>query len=210
MEVKGEMKVKTAILCLAVVTAFAALLNIILFMMAGDTAGKVTVMEAPAQSEMFTHDAFVIEEYESVIPDGTNIATEAKAFANGQTDVYGANKAVDGKTSGTSYWEGETDAYPNILTLAFKESHKIHAAKLLLNPLAVWSARNQTFSVEVSSDGESFTELLPSAIYEFTPKRNNEVVLEFPETEVVAVRFIFTENTGAGGAQVAEAEIYEK
>ena len=68
----------------------------------------------------------------------------------------------------------------------------------------------QTFCVQISEDGENFTELIPANDYEFNPDTANEVVIDFDEVGCKAVQLVFTGNTGAGGAQVAEFEIYSK
>lgn len=172
------------------------------------TYGQVTVVETPDRTESTEHPLFIKEVYEPVVIDGTNIAGLAKIEANGYNDVYTPRKVKDGKTAGVSYWEGESDAYPNILTATFPEEHHLHAIKVCLCPQSVWGARTQTFSVETSSDGENFEEFIASGDYEFNPDTANEVVLEFDETSCRAVRLVFTANTGASGAQVAELELY--
>lgn len=172
--------------------------------------GEVIIVETPERTESVEHPLFVKEVYEPVIPEGSNIAESAKIEANGFSDVYTPRKVKDGNPNAQSYWEGESDAYPNILTASYDEIQTIHALKLLLCPLSIWSTRTQTFSVEISSDGENYTELFATADYIFDPDKGNEVVLEFDDIEVMAVRFVFTANTGAGGAQVAELEIYSR
>ncbi|MBR1929948.1 MAG: discoidin domain-containing protein [Lachnospiraceae bacterium] len=170
--------------------------------------GEVTIVETPEQTESITPAAFVKEEFVPVIPKGTNIAQEARFDANGFNDVYPPGNAKDGETQGASYWEGVANEYPNIFTAVFEEPRQIHALKLLLCPKTIWGPRVQTFSVEVSQDGETFTELLASTDYRFDPATGNELVLEFDEVEVEAVQLTFTGNTGATGAQIAELEIY--
>jgi len=170
--------------------------------------GEVSVVETPDQTESITPAAFVKEEFSPVIPDGINLAENARFDANGFNDVYPPGNAKDGDTDGASYWEGMANEYPNIFTATFEEVHSIHALKLLLCPKSIWGPRVQTFSVEISQDGENFVELLPSADYSFDPATGNELVLEFDETDVLALRLNFTGNTGATGAQMAELEIY--
>lgn len=172
--------------------------------------GEITKIEAPEQTESMLHPLFVKEEYVPVIPEGTNIAGDAKIEANAYNDVYFANKVKDGNPNAQSYWEGAGGDYPNILTATFKEAQSIHAVRLLLCPLSVWSTRTQTFSVEISEDGETFTEFLASEDYVFDPDKGNEVVVEFDDITVKAIRFVFTANTGASGAQVAELELYSR
>ncbi len=170
----------------------------------------VTVVKAPEQTEAMEHEYFKVEEYISVLPEGENIIRQGKIDASSFTDVYTPRKTTDGNAKGVSYWEGEKDTYPNILSVQFDEPQTIHASRICLCPLPVWGKRTQTFSVEISADGESYEEIIPLKDYEFNPNKNNEVILEFDEVEVMGVRLCFTANTGAGGAQVAEWEIYQK
>lgn len=202
---------KSLIALLAVIAAILWCAVLTLFI-AGRNAsyGQVSVVAAPDRTESTENPLFVKEVYEPVIPEGTNIAEDAKMTANGFNDVYTPIKVNDGRTEGQSYWEGENGAYPNILTATFKEAHKIHAIKICLCPQSVWSMRMQTFCVQISEDGEKFTELIPTNDYEFNPDTANEVVMDFDAVECKAVQLVFTGNTGADGAQVAEFEIYSK
>lgn len=172
------------------------------------TRGEITVVETPEQTESVPHPDFIKEVYEPVIPSGVNVAPNAKMQENGHNDVYLVNKVNDGDKLGASYWEGAVGAYPNIITANFEEAVSIHAIKICLCPQSIWGARIQTFSVEVSSDGENFTELIGEKEYQFDPDTANEVVLEFDDVSVMSVRLVFTANTGAEAAQVAEFEIY--
>ena len=202
---------KTLIVLLAVVAAILWCVILILFVGGRKISyGQTSVVETPDRTESSENPLFVKEIYEPVIPEGANIAADAKMTANGFNDVYTPIKVNDGKTEGQSYWEGENGAYPNILTATFKETHKIHAIKVCLCPQSVWSMRMQTFCVQISEDGENFTELIPANDYEFNPGTANEVVIDFDEVGCKAVQLVFTGNTGAGGAQVAEFEIYSK
>lgn len=202
---------KRLLIFLAVLTA--GLWCAVLVLMIGNSKqsyGKITKVDAPEQTESEQHPLFIKEEYVPVIPEGINIAESAKVEANDYNDVYFANKVKDGNPNAQSYWEGASDAYPNILTASFKEEQSIHAVKMLLCPLSVWSTRTQTFSVEISEDGENFTEFLAEADYVFNPDKGNEVVIEFDDITIKAIRFVFTANTGASGAQVAELELYSR
>lgn len=170
---------------------------------------NLTVVAAPEQTKSMEHEAFAKEEYVSVLPTGTNIAPEGKIKSNGFEGTFTERKAIDGKTDGSSYWEGSADSYPNELTVSFEETHTIHAIRVALNPDSIWGKRTQTFSVLYDNgDGENQT-LIPETDYEFSPDRGNEVILEFEELPVNSVTLQFTANTGASGGQVAEFEIYE-
>lgn len=172
------------------------------------TYGQVTVVQTADRTESIVPPALVKEEYKPVIPDGVNIAGEARIDASGFNSSYAPGKVKDGKTAGNSYWEGAPNEFPNIISATFDRSFNVHAIKVMLCPQSVWGPRKQTFSVEISTDGETFTEFIPSAEYQFDPDTGNELVLEFDSTEVKAVQLTFTANTGAVGAQVAELEIY--
>jgi len=174
-----------------------------------DTA-NLTVVAAPDQTAAMEHPDFIKEEYVPVIPEGKNIAPDGIATASSFADVYPASKAIDGNVNGPSYWEAKADSYPNILTVKLKEATNIHAVRLRLNPAAIWGKRTQTFSVSAGSDGEKYTELVPSTQYTFDPDRGNEVVIEFGDVNAQYVQLEFTENSGASGAQAAELEIYGK
>lgn len=170
--------------------------------------GEVTVVPTADRTESIVPPALVKEEYKPVIPDGVNIAGEARIDANNYNSSFLPGKVKDGNTAGSSYWEGAPNEFPNIISANFEEAYNIHAIKLCLCPQSVWGPRVQTFSVEISTDGENFTEFIPSAEYQFDPDTGNELVLEFDKTSVKAVRLTFTGNTGAVGAQIAELEIY--
>lgn len=172
--------------------------------------GVIVKIENSDSTTVMDHPQFVKEPYEPIVLDGTNIAPDAKADASSFQETYVPRKVIDGKTKGDSYWEGAADTYPNKLILTWKEMHQCHAIKVCLCPNTAWSERIQSFSVEISRDGESFEELLPEKDYIFTPDTGNEVVLECPEEQIMGIQLVFTENTGASGAQVAEFEVYEK
>lgn len=170
-------------------------------------ASNVTIVKAIEQTQAQEHPEFIKEDYVLVLPKGQNIALDKKIEASSYTQVYNAPKAVDGKTDGASYWEGKSE-YPNWLTVDLEQSAKIHAIRLALNPLAIWGKRTQTIAVNISNDGTNFRELVKSTQYIFDPDIGNEVQITFEETEARYVQLVITENTGAGGGQIAEFEVY--
>jgi hypothetical protein len=171
-------------------------------------AANVTLVEAPEQQEAIEHPDFVKEEYSLVLPEGVNIALDKKVKASSFNDVYTARKVVDGVATGVSYWEGKND-YPNFLTVDLDQSEKIHAIRVTLSPMSIWGKRTQTFSVNISNDGENFEPFIDAKQYTFDPDTGNEVQLLFDEMETRFVQLVFTENSGAVGGQVAEFEIYQ-
>lgn len=173
------------------------------------SADNVTVVKAPDQTEAIIHPDFIKKEFVLVLPEGENIAVKKTIKANAFNDVYAEGRAVDGSTDGASYWEG-TMAYPNTLTVDLEAPTSIHAIRLALNPLAIWSKRTQTIAVNVSSDGEVFKELVSTKQYTFDPDEGNQIQITFDETTTRFVQLVITENSGAGGGQIAEFEIYSK
>lgn len=171
-------------------------------------AANVTLIESPQQEAAQEHPDFVKEEYTLVLPEGQNIALDKKVKASSFNDVYTARKVVDGVATGVSYWEGKND-YPNYLTVDLEKPEKIHAIRIALSPMAIWGKRTQTFSVNISNDGENFKTFIDTKQYTFDPDTGNEVQLLFDEIETRYVQLVFTENSGAVGGQVAEFEIYQ-
>lgn len=171
------------------------------------SADNVTIIKAPDQKEAETPPEFVPKEFVLVLPEGTNLALKKTVTANAFNDVYVAARAVDGNAKAASYWEG-TSAYPDTLTVDLGAPAKIHTVRLVLNPLMVWSTRTQTIAVNISSDGENFTELVPAKQYTFDPNEGNQVQIPFDEVEARYVQLVITQNSGAGGGQIAEFEVY--
>ncbi|TCL56882.1 F5/8 type C domain-containing protein [Kineothrix alysoides] len=169
---------------------------------------NVTIVEAPEQSAPMEHEAFLKEEYISQVPEGDNLALEGKIEASGFADVYVPKKAIDGKTAGPSYWEGDGNSYPDILTLELAQTAGIHAVRVSLCPQKIWGKRTQEFAVRISEDGINYEELIPLQAYDFDPDRGNEAILNFEETDAKYIELEFTSNTGGAGAQVAEFEVY--
>lgn len=168
---------------------------------------NVTIHKNIEQAGAMEHPDFIKEEYVLTLPEGENIALGKKVKASSFNDVYTARKAVDGVAAGVSYWEGKSD-YPNTLMIDLEEPAPIHAVRVCLSPMSIWGKRTQTFGVYISDDGENFTELYPVEDHEFNPDTGNEIQFNFDEITTRYVQLEFTGNTGAGGGQVAELEIY--
>lgn len=173
--------------------------------------GNVNRVTAPAQDEDLTLEAETLkEEFVPVTPEGVNVALKGKTNSGGNQDVYLPNKAVDGDTTGPSYWEGSSGQWPNWISVDFGDVYPVYCAKICLCPAAVWSKRTQEFSVSVSTDGENYTEVAANAVYQFDPLYGNYVIVEFDETEARSIKLEFKANSGATGPQVAEIEVYSK
>lgn len=172
---------------------------------------NVNRVTAPAQEEDLTLEAETVpDDFEPITPEGVNVALKGTMSSGGNQDVYLPNKAVDGDTSGPSYWEGKAGQWPNWLSVDFGDVYPVYCAKISLCPAAVWSKRTQEFSVSVSTDGENYTEVAANAVHEFDPLYGNYVIVEFDETEAQYIKLEFQSNSGATGPQVAELEVFSK
>ena len=196
------------ILCLCLVIAATAALTVYA-MRDADTDmpnPNVTLVTAPEQKDFEVHPEWTIPETEP-IDYGENIALGKKVRQSGQTDIYNGKNVVDGDRY--TYWEGESDDYPNDVTIDMEQTVEMSGARILLNPRQIWSARTQDVEVQVSDDGENFVTVFPKTTLSFDPSKDNSVYLEFSETaQGQYIRFVFYANTGAKGGQAAEIEVY--
>lgn len=167
---------------------------------------NVTLVTAPEQTGFEEHPEWTVPVTEPV-DYGENLALGKEARQSGQTDIYNCRNVNDGDRF--TYWEGESDDYPNDVTIDLEEVAQIGSARVLLNPSRIWGARTQEIEVLVSEDGENFVTAYPRTTLSFDPGMDNSVYLEF-ESPVRGqyVRFQFYANTGAKGGQAAEVEVY--
>ena len=167
---------------------------------------NLTVVTAPDQKEAMENDAFKEEEYVAPEIDGTNVALDGRADANGFNDVYRAPNIIDG--SRLTYWEGSQNEESQIISVDLKNSYTIHTVVVGLNPAQIWGKRTQTFKIEASDDGQNYTEVIPSKDYDFDPKTGNQVIIDIDNVKMQYIRLTFTKNTGAVAGQIAELEVY--
>lgn len=171
---------------------------------------QVMTVAAAEQTEVVAPPALAKEEYVSEIPEGVNFALDKKVTASSFVQTYNGKRVNDGDAEKNSYWEGAPDDYPCSVTVDLGEMTVIHAFRLRLNPLALWSKRVQNIAVFISDDGETFQEFMSATDYTFDPDRGNEVILTFDEIKTQHVKLEFYSNTGANSGQLAEIEIYGK
>ena len=138
----------------------------------------------------------------------TNIATSATFTASSSASSYPATNADDGNTS--TYWESlDGAAYPQTLTAKFNQSYPLGSVTLTLPPATAWSTRTETLSVLGSTNGSTWTTLVPSAPYTFNPASGNTVSFGLPaNSNYQYLQLSFTANTGWTAAQLSEFEVY--
>jgi hypothetical protein len=137
----------------------------------------------------------------------TNLAFNAPVSASGNTQSYGPANAVDGNTS--TYWEATNGAWPSTITVNLGSVHTLGSITIDLPPSTAWSTRTQTLSVLGSANGSSFTTLVGSATYAWSPSTGNTVTIQLPSgTSDQYVELSLTANSVQNGAQASEILVY--
>jgi hypothetical protein len=136
----------------------------------------------------------------------TNLALGATMTASGSTADYPPSNANDGNTS--TYWESTDSAFPQWLEANLGSAQTVGSITLDLPPSTAWATRTQTLSVLGSTNGSTWTTLVPSANYTFNPATGNTVTINVPSTSVQYLQLNFTANTGWPAGQVSEFEIF--
>ena len=141
-------------------------------------------------------------------PDpGRNLAKGRAATATGSQDVYTPGKAVDGDAN--SYWESANNAFPQSWTVDLGSTEALRRLVLKLPPLSLWQARTQMLSVQGSTDGSTYSTVVPARDYRFDPATGNTVTVALPSgTSLRHLRLHVTGNTGWPAAQFSEVEAY--
>jgi hypothetical protein len=135
---------------------------------------------------------------------GNNLAVGKPITASSTVGNFAAAKANDDDP--TTYWEASPDSYPNTLTVALGANADITSVAFKLNP--EWGARDQTVEVLGREQSAStFTTLSSATLYTLDPATQNTVTI--PVTAKVAdVQLKITANTGSGGGQIAEFQVF--
>jgi hypothetical protein len=136
----------------------------------------------------------------------TNLALNRPVTASSSTQTYVPANAVDGDTS--SYWESNNNAFPQSLQVDLGSSVSIGRIVMNLPPSSSWGARTQTITIQGSTDGTTYTTLVPSQGYTFDPATGNTAGITFTATSVRYVKLTFTANTGWPAAQLSELQVY--
>jgi hypothetical protein len=144
----------------------------------------------------------------SGISSTTNIALNQPITASSNASGYPATNANDGNSS--TYWESlDGAAYPQTLSVNLGSSYSLGSITLDLPPSTAWSTRTETLSVLGSTNGSTYSTIVPSAGYTFNPSTGNTVTINLPSgTNAQYVELSFTANTGWSAAQVSEFEVF--
>jgi parallel beta-helix repeat protein len=144
----------------------------------------------------------------SGISSTTNLALNQPITASSNASGYPATNANDGNTS--TYWESlDGAAYPQTLAVNLGASYSLGSITLDLPPATDWTTRTETLSVLGSTNGTTYSTIVPSAGYTFNPSTGNTVTIPLPSgTSDQYVELSFTANTGWSAAQVSEFEVF--
>ncbi|MDT7785396.1 MAG: hypothetical protein QOF58_3815, partial [Pseudonocardiales bacterium] len=129
---------------------------------------------------------------------------QASYTASSTNQSYGPGNAGDGNQS--TYWESANNAFPQWIQADLGAAVKADRVVLKL-PAANWGTRTQTLSVQGSTDGSNFTDLVTSRGYEFNPNAANTVTIDFTAATTRYVRVRITANTGWPAGQISEFEV---
>ncbi|WP_394359487.1 discoidin domain-containing protein [Amycolatopsis sp. SB7-3] len=130
-------------------------------------------------------------------------AADATYTASSQLPGYAVSNVGDGNQA--TYWESTNNQFPQWIQADLGAATNI--ARLVLKLPSGWEARTQTFSVQGSGNGASFSDLVPSAGHRFDPATGNTVTLDITGNTRF-VRLNITANTGWPAAQLSEFEVH--
>jgi hypothetical protein len=140
------------------------------------------------------------------IDSSTDIAAGKTASASSSNGTYTAANLTDPDAS--TYWES-TGSFPQWAQVDLGQSYSIGKVVLKLPPATAWATRQETLSLQGSTDGSSFSTLAGSAAYTFDPNANaNTVTITFNAASARYVRVNVTANTGWSAAQLSDLEVF--
>gem|GEM_PF-221833 len=133
----------------------------------------------------------------------TNLAAGKATTESGHADVYGSGNVTDGNQG--TYWESVNNAFPQWVRVDLGGTNTVNQVVLKLP--AGWGSRNQTLSVQGSTNDSSYTTLAASQTYTFDGS-GNTVTINFASASVRYVKINITANTGWPAGQISELEVY--
>ena len=167
----------------------------------------VTIVRAPAQTRAERPPCFPDPADDYIpLPETENYALGKPVQSGAHTDVYVDKNVNDGKTD--TYWESK--GFPAEIVLDLQGTFDVSTVAVCLNPSSIWEPRIQEIAVEVSADGETFTQVSAPEKYQFDAATGNRIRIDFDLVPAAFVKVIFTLNSSSrtGGAQAAEIGVY--
>jgi hypothetical protein len=133
----------------------------------------------------------------------TNLAAGKPTSESSHNDVYPSGNVVDGNQA--TYWESANNSFPQWVQVDLGSA--VSAGRIVLQLPVGWGVRTETLSVVGSTNGSTFTTIVPSATYSFAPS-NNTVTITFTPATQRYLRLNFTANTGWPAAQLSELQVW--
>jgi alpha-1,3-glucanase-like protein/F5/8 type C domain-containing protein/HYDIN/CFA65/VesB family protein/centrosomal CEP192-like protein len=134
----------------------------------------------------------------------TNLAAGKPTSESSHNDVYPSSNVTDADQN--SYWESANNAFPQWVQVDLGAAQS--ASRVVLTLPAGWGARNETVSLQGSTNGSSFTTVKDSASYAFNPSANNTVTITFPATTQRYFRLNVTANSGWPAGQISGFQVW--
>jgi F5/8 type C domain/Pectate lyase superfamily protein/Abnormal spindle-like microcephaly-assoc'd, ASPM-SPD-2-Hydin len=134
----------------------------------------------------------------------TNLAAGKATSESSHNDVYPSSNVTDGNQN--TYWESANNAFPQWVQVDLGSAQS--ASRVVLQLPAGWGARNETLTLQGSTDGSNWTTLAGSATYTFNPSSNNSVTITFAASTQRYFRATFTANTGWPAGQCSEFQVW--
>ncbi|TDV55018.1 CARDB domain-containing protein [Actinophytocola oryzae] len=122
--------------------------------------------------------------------------------ASSSLPAYPVGNVADGNQA--TYWESNNNAFPQWLQADLGSTKAL--TRIVLKLPTNWEARTQTLAVTGSTNGTSFTNIVGSTGYAFSPSTNTVTIPATATTRYV--RLNITANTGWQAAQLSEFELY--
>lgn len=161
------------------------------------------VFDASPMSNPFA--PYVVSLSAAVYNPNGNLALTATASADNTLAGFPAGNANDGNQA--TYWQAANST--GVLTLALAQAAPVD--RVVLELPQGWGDRHQTIEVDGSTDGSTWTTLVPSAAYLFSATNsdgNNVVTITLPSTTVSYLRLDVSHNDVQGAPQIAEFEVF--
>jgi hypothetical protein len=134
----------------------------------------------------------------------TNLAAGRSTSESTHNDIYVSGNVTDADQN--SYWESTNNAFPQWVQVDLGSAQSV--SRVVLQLPATWGTRNQTLSVQGSTNGTSWTDAKASATYAFNPSASNNVTITFPATTQRYFRVNITGNTGWPAAQISGFQVW--
>ncbi|WP_435737541.1 discoidin domain-containing protein [Cellulosimicrobium sp. PMB13] len=133
----------------------------------------------------------------------TVLSTGRATAASSNNSPYLSGNLTDGNQG--TYWESTNSSFPQWAQVDLGTAATVE--DLVLKLPTGWETRNQTLSVQASTDGSAFTTLKAPQAYTFDPSSGNTVTVDVPDTSARYVRVAITANSGWPAGQLSELEV---